>query len=135
MTVSIPSNLREVTTKRQTANGTRMIKCLKNAGVYYMSYANGYARRMIKLRSMTIKNGVIEFNHILSDRKYPLNPRQPWSRESVSYVMIPSEADRLQTIFRRAAKYSKDWSSYNERSFVCRNSGHQVHEQHVQVGI
>ena len=115
--VNLPSNLVEVTSERQKTNGTRMWRDTRSPGVYYMSYANGYVRRGLKVRYVEFRDGIETMNSTNFDRKYPLNPRQPWSRETTSYVMVPNENDRLAIIARHANRYTKSLSSYTKRSF------------------
>ena len=43
-TLSMNSNLIEITTQRQFKNGTRMFRCILS-GDLYASYASGYVRR------------------------------------------------------------------------------------------
>lgn len=122
--VQLPSNLVEITSKRQETNGTRMWRDTKSPGVYYMSYANGYVRRGLKTRYIQIENGLQTLNITNFDRKYPLNPRQPWSRESTTYIMVPNENDRLAIIARHANRYTKNLSSYTKRNCrYVRNDG------------
>ena len=89
----------------------------RSPGVYYMSYANGYVRRGLKVRYVEFRDGIETMNSTNFDRKYPLNPRQPWSPESTTYVMVPNENDRLAIIARAANRYIKSLSSYDKYNF------------------
>lgn len=96
-------SLKEITTKRQLKNGTRMFYCART-NVKYGSYASGYVRRIYP-------------GNIRKEMAYQLNPVERYSvsfktvnnkTSSASYtkrIMIPSENDRLQLINKRAASY------------------------------
>ena len=94
------NNLTEITTPRQSKNGTRMFRCTQT-GDLYGSYASGYVRR---------KSASAE-----SQRFYQLNPVNvtkqtrklsngfEYINSQYKRIMIPNEADRLALIQRRAA--------------------------------
>ena len=96
-------SLKEITTKRQLKNGTRIFLCPRT-NVKYGSYTSGYVRRIYP-------------GNIRKEMMYQLNPvkrfpvsfttkdDRPWSYTRVLRIMIPNENDRLQLINKRAATY------------------------------
>ena len=96
-------SLKEITTKRQLKNGTRIFLCPRT-NVKYGSYTSGYVRRIYP-------------GNIRKEMSYQLNPvkrfpvsfttkdDRPWSYTRVLRIMIPNENDRLQLINKRAATY------------------------------
>ena len=91
----INSNLTEITTSRQTSNGTRMFRC-NRTNTLYASYASGYVRRGILAKSATDFNSSNNRDFIF----YKLNPTA-----SGKHVLFTSEADRIETINRRSSSY------------------------------
>ena len=76
----------EITTPRQTKNGTRAFLC-NRTGAIYTSHSNGYVRRQMK----TTKG---------HSGQYQINARKNGVR-----IMLHNESDRLALIERRAASY------------------------------
>ena len=105
--IEISSDLQEITTRRQKKNGTRQFFHTPT-GAHYISYANGYVRREIrmnytyecfdKLRGVTISP---TFSRRL---QYQLNPIIKQGKRT-RRVMIPNEKDRIERINRRAEIY------------------------------
>jgi len=96
-------SLKEVTTKRQLKNGTRIFHCPRT-NVKYGSYSSGYVRRIYP-------------GNFHKEMMYQLNPvkrlpvsfttldNKSWSYTRQLRIMIPNENDRLQLINKRAASY------------------------------
>lgn len=80
------ANLTEITSPRQTQNGTRAFLC-NRTGAIYTSHSNGYVRRQMK----TTKG---------HSGQYQINAIKNGIR-----IMIPNESDRLSLIEKRAAAY------------------------------
>ena len=92
-TLSMNSNLIEITTQRQLNNGTRMFQCI-STGDLYASYASGYVRRKAangyRFYQLNKKNVTKVFNKQLK-MKVNITKR----------IMIESEQDRLNLINQR----------------------------------
>jgi len=96
-------SLKEITTKRQLKNGTRMFYCPRT-NVKYGSYSSGYVRRIYP-------------GNMHKEMMYQLNPVERFpvsfttkdgrlcSYTRVLRIMIPSEDDRIALIKKRAASY------------------------------
>lgn len=84
----------EITTPRQSQNGTRAFLC-ERTGCTYISYSSGYVRRL-RPDTECGKVGI-----------YQLNPTTYFSdeRKCKVRIMIHNETDRLALIERRAASY------------------------------
>ena len=96
-------SLKEVTTKRQLKNGTRIFYCPRT-NVKYGSYASGYVRRIYP--GNKYKEVMYQLNPV--DR-FPISFKTKdgklWSYTRVLRLMIPNEKERLQLINKRAALY------------------------------
>ena len=105
----INKDLIEITTPRQSKNGTRAWKCSRT-GALYGSYASGAVRRTpldfnsqrylvqtrLNARSLTVL------------RKEKFNGRTFLTTTS-KFIMIPHEADRIALINKRSASYKGFW--------------------------
>ena len=100
----------DVTTPRQSAQGTMVFHDTENPGVFYASYASGYVRRIIKTTTQTSSPfGSTSSNNTTM---YPLNSRKP--AEDVNdntYVPIGSVSNRLARIAEMADKFNSRRSS------------------------
>ena len=96
-------SLKEITTKRQLKNGTRMFLCPRT-NVKYGSYSSGYVRRIYP--GNIHKEMMYQLNPV---KRFPISfttkDGRSWSYTRVLRIMIPSEKDRLQLINKRAAAY------------------------------
>ena len=81
------STLIEITTPRQTKNGTRAFLCNRTSAIY-TSHSNGYVRRQIKI------------SHGSHSGQYQIN-----TRKNGVHIMLSNESDRLALIELRAASY------------------------------
>ena len=100
-------NLTEITTQRQSKNGTRMFYC-ERTGCRYGSYASGYVRREVD----TVYSRWDHDNHWFvkvsgAPRQYQLNKTfKPFKGyNNIGRERITCEQKRLELIKRRAKSY------------------------------
>ena len=91
----INTNLTEITTSRQTSNGTRMFRCDRTNSLY-ASYSSGYVRRGILSKSASNPASSTSRDFVF----YKLNPTS-----SGKHVLFNSEAERIATINQRSSTY------------------------------
>lgn len=88
----------EITTPRQSQNGTRMFQCPKT-GDLYGSYASGYVRRK------NVNGDSKRFYQLnpvdVTKQTYTLNNGTEYVYCQYKRIMIPNESDRLALIQRR----------------------------------
>ena len=95
----------DVTTPRQSAQGTIVFHDTENPGVFYASYQSGYVRRIIKTTTQTTSPfGSTSFNNTVM---YPLNSRKTATNlNDNTYVTINSVSNRLGRIAEMADKFN-----------------------------
>ena len=94
----------DVSTPRQSANGTTVFHDTNNPGVYYASYSSGNVRRIIQTTTQTsspISN--TSSNHTTS---YAINHRNTNPESDETFVAINSVNGRLGRIVKMADKFN-----------------------------
>jgi len=99
----------DVSTQRQSSNGTLMFLDSNNPGVYYTSMPSGYV-----YRTVTSQTSVTDFitgntSTSNSDQTYQINRR--CSRDvgnGITSVLLPRANDRLSRIQEMASKFNRD---------------------------
>ena len=95
----------DVTTPRQSAQGTIVFHDIENPGVFYASYQSGYVRRIIQTTTqVTSPHGNTTSN---DTSMYPLNARKTATDlNDNTYVPITSVSNRLARIAEMADKFN-----------------------------
>ena len=95
----------DVTTPRQSAQGTIVFHDIENPGVFYASYQSGYVRRIIQTTTQTTSPfGTTTRN---KTSMYPLNARKlAEDTNDNTYVPITSVSNRLARIAQMADKFN-----------------------------
>ena len=95
----------DVTTPRQSAQGTIVFHDIENPGVFYASYQSGYVRRIIQTTTqVTSPYGNTTSN---DTSMYPLNARKTAANlNDNTYVPITSVSNRLARIAEMADKFN-----------------------------
>ena len=112
----------DVTTPRQSAQGTIVFHDIENPGVFYASYQSGYVRRIIQTTTqITSPHGNATSN---DTSMYPLNARKTaTNRNDNTYVPITSVSNRLARIAEMADKFNARRNTIVSSSVI----GNEVH--------
>ena len=94
----------DVSTPRQTANGTTVFHDTNNPGVFYASYSSGNVRRIIQTTTQTSSPiSSTSSNHTTS---YTINHRNTNPDSNETFVAINSVNGRLGRIAEMADKFN-----------------------------
>lgn len=113
MDITIGTNLTEITTPRQTRNGTRMFHCSRTNALYG-SYISGYVRREVHYTSpkhtVTTDGKLVKVGDYAHRMQYPLNQRTRTADEykqndNRTSVMIMDPDNRLDLIVKASQNY------------------------------
>ena len=112
----------DVTTPRQSAQGTIVFHDIENPGVFYASYQSGYVRRIIQTTTQTTSPfGTTTRNNT---SMYPLNARKTAADlNDNTYVPITSVSNRLARIAEMADKFNARRNTIVSSSVI----GNEVH--------
>tara|TARA_B100000902_G_scaffold391056_1_gene441092 strand:- start:1074 stop:1538 length:465 start_codon:yes stop_codon:yes gene_type:complete len=104
------SRFTDVTTNRQSKNGTQVYRDNANPGVYYSSHRNGYVRRTIKTTVKHINNNTTTVSN--NTTTYQINPRCERgdsinsNGKPITSFMIHQGNQRLARIQQMADKFN-----------------------------
>jgi len=110
----------DVTTPRQSRNGTITFMDNQNPGVFYSSHTSGYVRRIVK-ENVTVIDPSQGASTFVRSNSYQINPRQNVGGRNKT-VMIGRANDRLRRIQEAANSFTSNRSidqfTDNEKLYV-----------------